>query len=374
MSWRLSCATSEASKGREGSYIAKLESLIVDLQVNTAALQSGLDDANKKLEGFDKNLKELAGVIVFEKFAKMAASAIGSLAKFVMGGAEATDQMGKLAQASGVTVESFSRLAYAGQLSGVGVEELGGALVKLDGNMSKAIAGGKEQAALFGALGIKVTDASGKMRGADAVMGDLAERFSGMADGAAKTKLAVDLFGKAGAEMIPMLNGGREGLAALADEADRFGITVTGEAAASAELFNDNLEKLKLAATAVGQRVAAQLTPALSTITTELINSAEGAELLKDVAWILAGVLRTLASVGVMLGNIFSLIGKTIARVASAVVDAAHGDFDAAKNLVGDFTEDMKAARAEDEGDAHEHVGVDRARRGRRAQDVRQDG
>lgn len=324
--------------------MAKLESLIVDLQVNTAALQSGLDDANRKLEDFDKALKDLAGVVVFEKFAKMAASAVSSLVNFAMHGAEAADRMGKLAQAAGTTVESFSRLAYAGELSGVGADELGAAMVKLDANMSKAAAGGKEQAAVFAALGVKITDSAGKMRGSDAIMADLAERFSGMADGAAKTKLAIDLFGKAGAEMIPMLNGGRDGLAELAAEADKFGITVSSGAAAAAEAFNDNLQKLKLAATAVGQRVAAQLAPALTTITDELLSSGEGAEFLKDAAWLLAGVLKTLASVGVMLGAIFQVIGKTLARVASAVVDAARGDFTAAKTLIADVGGDVVAA------------------------------
>lgn len=324
--------------------MAKLESLIVDLQVNTAALQSGLDDANRKLEDFDKALKDLAGVVVFEKFAKMAASAVSSLVNFAMHGAEAADRMGKLAQAAGTTVESFSRLAYAGELSGVGADELGAAMVKLDVNMSKAAAGGKEQAAVFAALGVKITDSAGKMRSSDAVMADLADRFSGMADGAAKTKLAIDLFGKAGAEMIPMLNGGRDGLAELAAEADKFGITVSSSAAAAAEAFNDNLQKLKLAATAVGQRVAAQLAPALTTITDELLSSGEGAEFLKDAAWLLAGVLKTLASVGVMLGAIFQVIGKTLARVASAVMDAARGDFTAAKTLIADVGGDVVAA------------------------------
>lgn len=126
--------------------MAKLESLIVDLQVNSAALKEGLESANKKLDAFDKNLKDLAGVVVFEKFAKQAFSAASSLVNFAMAGAEAADHMGKLAASTGMSVESFSRLAYAGDLSGVSADALAGALVKLDSNMSKAATGGKEQA------------------------------------------------------------------------------------------------------------------------------------------------------------------------------------------------------------------------------------
>lgn len=325
--------------------MAKLESLIVDIQANTAELQKGLDEANRRLEGFDKSLKDLAGVVVFEKFAKMAAQAVAAVAQFALQGAEATDRMGKLAQAAGVTVESFSRLAYAGELSGVSAEEMGSALVKLDNNLAKAATGAKEQSAIFSALGVKVTDSSGKIRSADAVMGDLADRFAGMTDGAAKTKLAIEVLGKAGAEMIPLFNGGREGLAALSAEADKFGITVTSGAAASAEAFNDNLAKLKLAATAVGQNVAAQLTPAFTVLTDELLNSGEGAEFLKDAAFILAGTLKVLASAGVIIAAIFEATGKTIARVASAVMNAAQGNFKEARDdLVGQFTDVIAVA------------------------------
>lgn len=325
--------------------MAKLESLIVDLQLNTAQMQKGLDEANTRLAAFDKQLKDLAGVVVFEKFAKMAATAVQSLASFTMRGAETADQMGKLAQSTGTTVESFSRMAYGAALGGVGAEELSSSMVKLDAALAKANAGGKEQAALFAALGIKVTDAAGKMRGADAVMGDLAERFAGMEDGAAKTKLAVDLFGKAGAELIPFLNGGRDGMAALAAEADRLGVTISSSASAAAEAFNDNLSKLQFAMNGVGQRAAAQLTPMLTALTDELLNSADGAEVLQGAAWALSTTLKSVVSVGVVVSAIFEAVGKTLARVASALVNVVSGRFGAAfDDLKGQFTDIGDAA------------------------------
>lgn len=326
--------------------MAKLESLIVDLQLNAAQLQKGLDEANSKLGAFDQQLKSLAGVVVFEKFAKMAATAVQSLVSFTLRGAETADQMGKLAQSTGITVESFSQMAYGAALGGLGASELSSAMVKLDANMSKAAAGGKEQASLFAALGIKVTDAAGKMRGADAVMGDLADRFADMEDGAAKTKLAVDLFGKSGAELIPWLNGGRDGMAAMADEADRLGITISSGAAASAEAFNDNLSKLQAAMNAVGQRAAAQLTPMLTALTDELLSSADGAAALKDAAKVLAAFLKVLASAGVIIGAVFEAVGKTLARVASAVVNVVAGRFkEAFEDLKGQFSDGEEAIK-----------------------------
>ncbi|HEY0882255.1 MAG TPA: hypothetical protein VGD87_12020, partial [Archangium sp.] len=320
--------------------MAKLESLIVDLQVNTAQLQKGLDQANKQLASFSQNLAELAGVVVFVKFAEMAAEAVSSLVNFVLAGAEAADAMGKMAQVSGVTVESFSRLAYAGELSGVSAESLSGAMVKLDKAMVDASKGADKPAAAFAALGIKVTDASGKVRASDEVFKELADRFASMEDGATKTALATELLGKTGAELIPMMNGGSEGLAKLADESDRLGVTIRDSAAASAEAFNDNLAKLQKAFTAVGQRAAADLTPALTKLTDELLNSKEGAAALKVAGEVLAGALRVLASGGVIIAAVFEAVGKTVARVASAVANVVAGRFSEAwDDLKGQFTD-----------------------------------
>lgn len=321
--------------------MAKLDSLIVDLQVNTAELRKGLDEANKKLEGFGAKLNDLAGVIVFEKMAKVAGQAVKGLVEFALRGAESVDRMNKMAQGAGVGVENFSRLAYAFELGGVGSEELGAAMVKLNKNISEAATGSKEQAALFGALGIKVTDASGKVRSADAVIKDIADRFAKFADGASKSTLAADLFGKMlGAQLIPTLNGGSQAIDSLGKESDRLGITINSGAAAAAEAFNDNLQKLKMAAQAVGQHAAAELAPALTKLSDQLLKSSDSAETLRMAGEGVGGVLKVLASIGVLVAAAFEAVGKTIARVASAVVSAATGNFSAAlEDLKGQFTD-----------------------------------
>ncbi len=313
--------------------MSSLESLVVDLQVNSAALRSGLDAAKGMLSGFGESVKGIDEKLHHLSEAKgfeIAKEVVKGLAEFVQKGAEAAEKMGMLAQASGVTVETFSKLDYAAGLSGVSTEDLGKAFTKLNVNLAKAGAGGHEQVALFSALGVSVKDAGGHVRDSAAVMGDLAERFSGLKDGASKSALAVDIFGKTGAGLIPMLNEGKEGIEKFGAEADRFGITVTTGAAASAKEFEDDLKKLQRATQAVGVKVAAELTPVLSVLTEQLLGSKEGADLLKGAAEVLANVLKGLISAGVIVGAVFEAVGTNIAHVASAIVSAANGDFAAA--------------------------------------------
>lgn len=313
--------------------MAKLDSLIVDLQLNSAQLRRDLDQVKNQLNGFGASIKgvgdQLRALTQFQGF-QIAKDAVAGLTRFVAAGAEVADQMGKMAQSAGTTVETFSRLDYAAGLAGLSSEDLSGAFSKLNKNLAAAAAGAKEPSALFTALGVRVTDASGKVRDSAAVMEDLATKFASFQDGASKSALAMEVFGKSGAQMIPFLNEGGEGLKALADEADRFGITISTAAAEAAEAFNDNLEKLARISSSVGQRVAAELTPALVQLTDELLNTQGGTNILNGVVSALSTTMKVLGTVAVTVGAIFEIVGKTIARLASAIVFVAKAAVDAA--------------------------------------------
>jgi hypothetical protein len=321
--------------------VAKLDSLVVDMQLNSAALRSGLDAAKGALSSFgasiadiDKKLTSLSQAKSFE----IGKEAIKGLGEFVLHGAEAADQMGKLAQAAGQSVEAFSRIAYGANLSGVSTEELGKAFVHLNKNLAEAGSGSAKHIALFSALGVAVKDSSGHVRDSGAVLADLANKFAQYQDGASKGAIASELFGqKIGASLIPLLNGGGEGLAKLGAEADRFGITISTSAAKGAEEFNDNLQRLEIASQRVGTRVAGELAPALAELTSQLLNSKEGADALRGASDVLANVLKVLVSGGILITAVFEAVGTTLGRVASAVVSAAKGEFAAAGSDLKSF-------------------------------------
>lgn len=156
---------------------------------------------------------------------------------------ETADNFNKLAQKTGVATETLSAYAYSAKLSGVAQEDLSTGLKKLAVGMTAAAGGAKEQTELFKAIGVSVTDAGGKLRSTDAVMEDIAERFGEWQDGPAKAAIAVELFGKSGDAMIPLLNNFRT----LNTEAKQFGAVYGTEFARKAEEFNDNLTRLALA-------------------------------------------------------------------------------------------------------------------------------
>ena len=173
------------------------------------------------------------------------------------------DSFNKLSQKTGVAVEDLSKLNYAAGLADVSTEALSVGLKKLNVNISAAGNGSKEQAALFKALGVSVKDAAGNMRSADKVFADLADVFAGSADGANKTAIAVALLGKNGADLIPLLNGGKGALKDLGDEAKKLGIVLGADFAKNAEEFNDNLHKLQLSGQGLFVTLGSDLVKAL---------------------------------------------------------------------------------------------------------------
>ena len=170
--------------------------------------------------------------------------------------ANEADDMGDAAQKYGVPIEALSRLNYAAGLSDVSLETLGTSLKTLSQRMVNSPAS-------FDKLGVAIRDASGAMRPTEAVLGDLADVFKTMPDGAEKTALAVSLFGKAGLDMIPMLADGSTALAEMGAEADSLGVTISAKTAAAADKFNKNLARLWATMRGIALQVMASLAPAM---------------------------------------------------------------------------------------------------------------
>lgn len=146
---------------------------------------------------------------------KMGHAIIDAIAETAKAGEEIEDA----AQATGLTTQALQELRKAASATGLEAGELDVALYRLSRGMVSAKQGGEEQAKAFHRLGVSVTDSQGRMKTADAVVMDLAAGFEKMPDGAEKSALAMDIFGRTGARLIPMLNEGKEGLAKFRAEA-----------------------------------------------------------------------------------------------------------------------------------------------------------
>lgn len=293
---------------------AVVGSLRISLGLDSAQFQTGLKNAQTGLQRF-------AG------FAKTAGLAIGTallaaggvVAVAMKGIIDEADKMSKLSQSLGVPIEELSKLAYAAQLADVDIDALSKGLKRLSAGMLDSTESATGPAArAFAMLGVSATDASGKLRPANQVLEALADRFAKLEDGPAKTAIAMRLFGKSGADMIPLLNEGSAGLREMYAEAEELGIVLDEETGRAAEAFNDNLTRLGKVKDGIVTKITAGMLPALASMTNGLVVVAKNSDLLKRVGGALGRVIQFLATAAVTAGGFFVALAQDIGMAAKA--------------------------------------------------------
>lgn len=275
--------------------------LRVVLGADTAQLDTGLKGSQDKLAAFGR----AAGTAM-----TLAASAVTAAAAVVgasiKSAIDEADKIGKLSQSAGVTVEEFSKLKYAADLSDVSTEALGKSMGKLSKAMVETAGGGAGPAAqAFAALGISVKNTDGTLRSSSDVISDVAGKFEGYKDGAGKTAIAIALFGKAGADMIPMLNAGKSGLADSADEAQRYGVVLDEKTSKAAEAFNDNLKRMDTINKGMVLQVTGRMLPAFEQMSETMLKAKESGQTLNSIADVITGTLKFLGSTLIVTSDLF---------------------------------------------------------------------
>lgn len=312
-----------------------LAKLVVKLEAQTAQYQASLEKAQRQLSKFNKSASSTAANIG-KGLATAATVAAAGLAYMAKSAIDNADRLNMLSQSAGVSVEALSRLEYAAQMSGVNSEVLTKALGKLSKTALTAARDGGAAAKSFEQLGVQLKNADGTMRPTEDLLLDLADSFSKMEDGTAKTGLAMEIFGRSGAALIPFLNEGRAGIAALTKEADALGLTIGGDAARAADQFNDNLDRLRGAAKGVVNQAVQQLLPTFVAISERFVESAKSGGGLSAAISLLVGVFKTFVSAGILVKSVFTQLGRVVYGVGAAIVSVAKGDFAIAKQEISD--------------------------------------
>ncbi len=269
---------------------AVIGALRVVLGADTASFDKGLKDSQSSLAAFGNAVQ--VGLAAVATAAIAAGAALGVMVKHALDNA---DNLNKMSQSTGVSVEALSKLGYAAELADVSQEALGKSLGKLSKAMVSAATDGAGAAGqAFSAMGVTVRNTDGTLRSSGEVLSDVAEKFSGYRDGADKTALAISLFGKAGASMIPLLNLGKEGLQDAGEEAEKFGLVLDKKTAAAAEAFNDNLKRMDKIKQGLVATMTAQLLPTFEHFSETLLEAKSNSTFMAEAAGLLVSAFKAI--------------------------------------------------------------------------------
>ena len=214
-----------------------------DLKFNILAKVSGvnaIDNLKKSVKGVEDNTRSMSQGMTGAAGAVKAfigAFAVQQAGQFLKGLIDQADALGDLSQKTGVAVEDLTGFQAAAERAGLPMEGLTSGLKKLSLGLIEAKTGNKDMIGAFQGLGVAFKDATGNARPVGSVMKDISDKFANLKDGPEKAAIAVKLFGKSGADLIPMLNEGSESLT-------RFGVKISSDFAARADQFNDTLVEI----------------------------------------------------------------------------------------------------------------------------------
>ena len=198
------------------------------LQDTLRVVKGDLTHLNKSTDETGKHVKGMsamtvaAGAVMADVFKHVAKEVYKFGKESLNAFSDTGKEVRQLQRVIGGTAEDASRLRFAGDELGVSVQNLGMGLKTLAGHLDNNDDKIKR-------MGISYRDSKGDLLPTKDVLASLADRFKSMPDGLQKSALAVDLFGKSGLKMIPILNQGRDGLKEFYNQSDKLGVTMSGK-------------------------------------------------------------------------------------------------------------------------------------------------
>ena len=263
--------------------MAALGRLVAELALDSAQFTEGLKRAEKGFADFERSigkaatgaLTSFAGqLLAIETASRVADAAIKSFTETVKGLAALDDA----AEKTGATVESLAKLQAQAKISGQAFEGIESALIKLNKGLSGSEDETKGAGKALEFLGINAKDAQGKMRDAGEITIEVAKKLSEFSDkGPGKAALAMDLFGKSGAQLLPLFKD-------MASNAQELENVFVGNTEAADE-YEKAIARLALQSEQLRRVVVSEILPAINDFLTAILNlKKEGDGLQKTIA------------------------------------------------------------------------------------------
>ena len=302
--------------------MADLGSLVVKLSAETSEFREDLGRTARLLDRHASDMKasmqQVAGVAKTAFALVIGATSVAALRDFVTHTVEAAAALQGLSEQTGASAAALSGFAPVATLSGTAIEAIGSNLAKL----SKGLAGvddetaGASKALQF--LGVRAKDTSGSLRDPAEVMNDVALKLAEFEDGAGKTAIAMELFGKSGATMLPFLKD-------LAENQD-LNIRLTTQQIEQADNASKALGRMRAESGFVAQTLVTAAIPSMSVLYQELKNVVLGTDNAAD------GVQRLRAE-----GTLTDWAQNTAYAIA-VVIDALRAIGHTVKSVMGSFS------------------------------------
>jgi hypothetical protein len=267
-----------------------------------------LDDANEKLDKAKEKAGGVGGALTKIGAAVAGTFALGAIKGFLEDQINLGSAIKDTSERLGVGTDELQQFQYAAKLSGVSGEEAANSL----GHLNKAIGdatGGGEAAKAFTGIGVAIKDVNGQTRPTLDVLADLADHFAETDDPAKKAALSMQVLGRSGQQLIPVLNQGGDEIRRLFGEANDLGGVLGKDFIEQADAAGDQIDRFGFALEGVKATIALAVLPTLTSLVTTFTSMAADVNVLaKNTTLLETGFI----GLGVALG---------VAAIAAGIID-----------------------------------------------------
>lgn len=352
--------------------MATIAELAVNFTANTGSLDSGVGRATGALQRF-KSEAEKASYSVDKEFGKLSqvfsnigingTALAGNISKIGLAMAglgagaslavlinmfdksvEGAAKLQEISEKTGTSIEKMSGIAQVAKIQGADIDVVSAGMAKLAVNMEASGGASKKMSDALGRIGLTLSDLKGKDTGAMFEM--VSRKMSEYGDSAGKTAVAVELFGKKGAELIPTMN--------LLGESGELVTKTTTEQAMAADAYEKNLQRLQLTKNALYKTISMELLPSVNAFIKAMIEANNETDGVRAGAKELAadGSLKTWAENGALaIGYLFNSLqffkrglqetGLFLGALAAQAALLAQGEVSAAAQVMREFRADV---------------------------------
>ncbi len=252
------------------------------------------------------------------------------------------DEVGDLedfGNAVGISVQGIQALGAAAIPTGASMEDVTTGLRKLADSAANAAKGNESAQESFGALGISVFGANGRIKPLEQLLNEVSNGLSNLKDPAQQVGLAIDILGRGGVKLLPALRNGADSLANVRKEAERLGVVMSEDTVKRFSRVDNAFDGLKLRAQGFRNIIAKAFLPSTQkTLDTLTSFYDKNADKIEDIAKRIASVVTKpvtlimdsigaagafFAQLGPMTQGVLGLAGAFIALAVAMAIPAA---------------------------------------------------
>ncbi len=231
------------------------------------------------------------------------AVAVTGLAAMVKQALETADGVGKLNQKTGLTAETISVYSFAARTADVEQKNLNGAMIKFAQTMNDVEAGGTQATGAVRQLFGSANALDGLSM--DEKLRKVTDELAKLEPGSRKTALAIQFFGKQGADLIPLLDDMGGNFDEVKKKAEAMGLVISTDMAVATQKANDAMRDIQTSVEGAAIQFVSGLAPSIQGISEGLLQATQspGVNALKTLGEIIGNIGRGILSVFVIVGK-----------------------------------------------------------------------